>query len=103
MIVIWSEKAENTLKQTADYILEKFGENNRNNFIQEVYKIVKLLETNPNLGKIEPLLVDFPEMYRSIVVNFLNKIIYRVEDDKILIVALLDVVRREPMNNVYSI
>ncbi len=27
MIVIWSEKAENTLKQTADYILEKFGEN----------------------------------------------------------------------------
>ncbi len=41
-------------------------------------------------------------MYRSIVVNFLNKIIYRVEDDKILIVALWDV-RREPMNNVYSI
>ncbi len=30
MIVIWSEKAENTLKQTANYILEKFGENNRN-------------------------------------------------------------------------
>lgn len=102
MIVIWSEKAENTLKQTADYILEKFGENNRNNFIKEVYKIVKLLEKNPNLGKIEPLLVDFPEMYRSIVLNFLNKIIYRVEDDKILIVALWDV-RREPMNNVYSI
>lgn len=101
MIVIWSEKAENTLKQTADYILEKFGENNRNNFIKEVYKIVKLLETNPNLCKIETLLVDFPE-YRSIVVNFLNKIIYRVEDDKILIVALWDV-RREPMNNVYSI
>lgn len=102
MIVIWSEKAENTLKQTADYILEKFGENNRNNFIKEVYKIVKLLETNPNLGKIEPLLVDFPEMYRSIVVNYLNKIIYRVDDSRILIVALWDV-RREPMNNVYSI
>lgn len=33
MIVIWSEKAENTLKQTADYILEKFGEKNKIVFI----------------------------------------------------------------------
>jgi hypothetical protein len=32
----------------------------------------------------------------------LNKIIYRVDDSRILIVALWDV-RREPMNNVYSI
>ena len=24
MIVVWSEKAENTLKKTAEYILEKF-------------------------------------------------------------------------------
>ena len=102
MIVVWSENAENTLKQTAEYILEKFGEKNKKNFIQEVYKIVNFLEANPNLGKVEPLLVDFPEMYRSIVVTFLNKIIYRIEDNKILIVALWDV-RREPMNNVNSI
>ena len=102
MIVVWSEKAENTLKKTAEYILEKFGEKNKVVFIEEVYKTAKLLETNPYLGQVEPLLVDFPEMYRSIVVNLLNKIIYRIENDKILIVALWDV-RREPKNNVYSI
>lgn len=86
----------------AEYILEKFGEKNKILFIQEVYKTAKLLEINPYLGQIEPLLVDFPEIYRSIVVNFLNKIIYRIENDKILIFALWDV-RREPKNNVYSI
>ncbi len=102
MIVIWSEKAENTLKETAKYILERFGEKNMNNFLQEVFKTAKLLETSPNIGQIEPLLIDFSETYRSIVVNYLNKIIYRVDDSRILIVALWDV-RREPMNNVYSI
>ncbi len=59
MIVIWSENAENTLKKTAEYILEKFGEKNKIFFIQEVYKTAKLLETNPHLGQVEPLLVDF--------------------------------------------
>jgi plasmid stabilization system protein ParE len=102
MIVIWSEKAENTLKETAEYIFERFGEKNMKNFLQEVFKTAKLLETSPYIGQIEPLLIDFSETYRSIVVNYLNKIIYRVDDSRILIVALWDV-RREPMNNVYSI
>ena len=72
------------------------------NFLQEVLKTAKLLETSPYIGQIEPLLIDFSETYRSIVVNYLNKIIYRVEESRILIVALWDV-RREPTNNVYSI
>ena len=29
MIVVWSENAENTLNKTAEYILEKFGEKNK--------------------------------------------------------------------------
>ena len=102
MIVIWSEKAENTLKETAEYIFERFGEKNMKNFLQEVFKTAKLLETSLYIWQIEPLLIDFSETYRSIVVNYLNKIIYRVDDSRILIVALWDV-RREPMNNVYSI
>ena len=102
MIVIWSENAENTLKETAEYIFERFGEKNMKNFLQEVFKTAKLLETSPYIGQIYPLLIDFSETYRSIVVNYLNKIIYRVDDSRILIVALWDV-RREPMNNVYSI
>lgn len=46
MIVIWSEKAENTLKETAEYIFERFGEKNMKNFLQEVFKTAKLLETS---------------------------------------------------------
>ena len=52
MIVIWSENAENTLKETAEYIFERFGEKNMKNFLQEVFKTAKLLETSPYIGQI---------------------------------------------------
>lgn len=76
MKVIWNNWSENLLLHTADYILAEFGQDARNKFLQDVYHIATLLETNPNLGKTEPLLANAPVLYRSIVVNRLSKIIY---------------------------
>ena len=47
------------------------------------------------IGIVEPLLADRPVMYRSYVVNRLNKIVYRIVDDYIEIAAFWDV-RRDP-------
>ena len=61
----------------------------------KVYQTERLLEWNPNLGPAEPYLADAPVLYRSIVVNRLNKIIYWINDDVIEIVDFWDT-RREP-------
>ena len=52
-------------------------------------------ELYPNIGSVEPLLADRSIMYRSYVVNRLNKIVYFVKEDHIEVADFWDV-RREP-------
>ncbi|MBP5368183.1 MAG: hypothetical protein J6Z01_07020 [Bacteroidales bacterium] len=59
-------------------------------------KICKLLCSQPNIGIVEPLLSESPIMYRSILVQRINKIIYWINNDAIEIVDLWDC-RREPI------
>jgi Txe/YoeB family toxin of Txe-Axe toxin-antitoxin module len=47
------------------------------------------------MGKIEPILEDRPQTYRSLVINHINKVVYRAEDDRIVVVAIWDC-RRAP-------
>lgn len=49
----------------------------------------------PELGKIDPLIVHRKQLYRSIIVRRLNKIVYYIKDDTIRIAAMWDT-RREP-------
>lgn len=95
MTVRWSPKARTALDQTADFIQKEFGSKSKVQFKLEVRRINNLLKSHPHLGPIEPLLADFPSTYRSIVVNRLNKIVYRIVEDHIEIADFWDV-RREP-------
>lgn len=49
----------------------------------------------PELGKIDPLFAHRKQLYRSIIVRRLNKIVYYIKDDTIRIAAMWDT-RREP-------
>lgn len=88
-------EAKKKILQTARYIQTQFGAHARLDFRNEVHRIVKLLHRNPNLGPVEPLLVDAPVIYRSIVVKHLNKIVYWINNDVIEIVDFWDC-HREP-------
>ena len=68
-------------------------------FIKEVKRTNKLLSKNPNLGQVEPLLADLPIEYHSIIFSSINKIVYRIVDKHIEVVALWDT-RREPNNQI---
>ncbi|MBQ9641749.1 MAG: type II toxin-antitoxin system RelE/ParE family toxin [Bacteroidaceae bacterium] len=83
MKVRWSVDAKAALDEASDFIKREFGEKARFRFRQEVRRVNNLLKTHPNLGVAEPLLADLPIMYRSVVVNRLNKIVYRVVDNYI--------------------
>lgn len=95
MKVIWMPFARNEVRKTARYINKEFGKESRDQFIDEVRNVSRLLGENPNLGKPEPLLVGYKKKYRSYVMNHLNKIIYWVAENHIEVVDLWDV-RRDP-------
>ena len=95
MRVIWLPQAKQQVRQRAIYIHKMFGSRVRQRFLDEVREASNLLGRNPNAGKMEPLLKDFPGMYRSYVMNYLNKIVYHLCEDTIEVVAFWDT-RREP-------
>lgn len=95
MKVSWSKKAGNAVVQTSVYILDKFGPKASEEFLQEVQHVSDLLESNPCIGAIEPLLAQKSKPYRSVVLNHLNKIVYYINGDTIRITAFWDT-RREP-------
>ena len=50
---------------------------------------------SPNIGSIDSLYADRPITYRSIIINGLSKMVYRIDDDIIHIVGFWDC-RQEP-------
>ena len=95
MIVSWSKRAINSLTHASMYILKEFGNRANDKFLQEIQKVSDLLEDNPLMGQVEPLLIGKSKEYRSIVVARQNKIIYYIKGNTIRISALWNT-RREP-------
>lgn len=95
MKIIWSNRASEAAKEVASYILASFGKKTLSNFLETLEKDTALLAEQPQLGKIEPLLLNRPQALRSLVINKQGKIIYRVTEDTIYIVDFWDC-RREP-------
>ena len=97
MRVIWQPSAKKGRSEVAAYIRRQFGAKHKVRFLQEVRETTKKLSKAPNIGQIDPLYADRPLTYRSIIINGLNKMVYRIEGDIIYIVDFWDT-RREPKN-----
>lgn len=95
MRVKWSPFAKQQMLQIAKYIQKEFGNKYRDNFIQKVRGSNHIIGNNPDIGKVEPLLADSPFTYHSYVLNRLNKIVYRIDNDHVEVVDFWDV-RQEP-------
>jgi plasmid stabilization system protein ParE len=95
MIIKWDPNARASYRQVARYINTKFGRKVRKEFMQRVKDTENLIKSTPNIGSIDPLYVDRAVSYRSIIINGLNKLVYRIDNDIIYIVAFWDT-RREP-------
>ena len=102
MKVTWSAKAEDAMHQIEYYILAKFGEDSRSQFMKEVERVAYLLEEMPDIGHPEPLLAHRPQGYRSITIHRLSKMVYYIHGDSIRIAAFWDT-RREPKQQVIAI
>ena len=95
MRVEWTKAADRQRDQVAEYIRDEFGAKRRKQFIQEVRQMTQKLKRAPGIGKIDPLFANHAATYRSVIINGLNKMVYRVDNDIIYIVASWDT-RMEP-------
>ena len=95
MKVIWQSNALRQRTGIAEYIRQEFGTKRKTRFLQEVRQMVQKLKRSPGIGQIDPLFADRPQAYRSVIINGLNKMVYRIDDDTIRIVAFWDT-RMEP-------
>ena len=95
MIISWSQKARESASEILVYIYLEFGSKASIIFLQNIERTTKVLENNPFAGRIESLLIGSKNEYRSLVVNKINKLVYHIVDDTIVIVAFWDT-RREP-------
>ncbi len=95
MKIHWTNRARKSANEVGEYILKTFGEKSLDKFIKALWHDVSLLEESPSLGRIEPLLKKRAFTYRSLVVNKLSKIVYRVDNDNIYIVDVWET-RRAP-------
>jgi len=97
MKIVWHKRADAALHQVEDYILERFGEKVRQEFMDEVEKSVLALADMPSIGQLDPLFAHRKQTYRSIIVRRLNKVVYYVKNNTIHVAAFWDT-RREPKN-----
>lgn len=102
MKIIWQSNAKKGRAQVASYIYRRFGIERMKEFRQEVDQTVKMIELHPNIGPIDPLFADRPVTYRSVVINGLSKMVYRVASETIHIVAFWDT-RKEPKKQAQQI
>lgn len=96
MRVEWTLLAESERDKIADYICDSFGISAMKAFIQEVRETTKRLIRFPNMASKDPLFEDRDDTYRSVFINGLSKLVYRVDGDIIYVVGFWDC-RRDPV------
>ena len=92
--IIWDKQARDAWQEIADYC-RTFGPKSVEKFAGNVQSWVIAIAQNPGIGKTEPLLNDYAENFRSIVVHKNCKIIYYIQGEYLHIADLWDT-RREP-------
>ena len=95
MKVKWTPLARKHLRHTANYIQTNEGSSSYETFADNVIEWQEILSRMPEVGSPEPLLLHRSIPSRSIVINRLNKLIYHIADDLLIIDDFWDT-RREP-------
>jgi len=89
MQVFVTSRAERNFGVIVNYIKQKWGEHTAQQFIQKTDNIFKLLKNYPAMGQIEKGDI------RGLQLSPQTRILYRVKDEKIIILAFFDV-RQNP-------
>ncbi|NGM61478.1 type II toxin-antitoxin system RelE/ParE family toxin [Sphingobacterium sp. SGG-5] len=96
MKIIWLSEASKSLDAIYNFYLPK-SKTAADKIIADIYHSILRLSKTPFIASPEPLLNEFPNTYRSLVIRRLFKVIYRVDEEKqaVIIVTIWDC-RQDP-------
>jgi plasmid stabilization system protein ParE len=89
MQVFVTPRAERNFDSIIDYIKQKWGERTAKQFVQKTDEIFKLLKNYPLMGQVEK------DDIRGFQLSPQTRILYRIRDERIIILAFFDV-RQDP-------
>jgi len=88
--VIWNKSAIDSLNEIIDYIIENQSINAGYNVYTNIKERAELLIMSPKQGRVVPEIKLYTDMYREVFYKYW-RIIYRVENDLVKILLIIDV------------
>lgn len=88
--VEWDEEALDVFKAIFQWYKKNLGQKAADKFRNGILNAVRVLQSNPQLGKVEELLVGREKQYRSLLEYPHHRIIYFIEDSVIYIAYIWD-------------
>jgi plasmid stabilization system protein ParE len=97
MVIVWTDKAKQHLKNIFDFYVETAGRKIAIKIVTDIKVATKPLTKFPQMAAVEPFLSDLPEKFRSLVVSKHYKVIYYMDNEAVHILAVWDC-RQNPDN-----
>lgn len=95
--IIILKRADQKVKQVYAYLLENWNQKVADEFYEKFEKIIHIISLQPGIGRASG---KRPEIRRKLVTKH-NCLYYRIKDDSVIIINLLDT-RRNPTKNPYE-
>ena len=92
MEIIWTDEAQEELLAVTRYYLDCAGERVADKMFRTITDMVSRLSFFPFMGQ---RVAGYGGLYRSIVAHPHYKVIYRVENDKVIVISVWDC-RQDP-------
>ena len=100
MNLIWTNPAAMQLENIYHFYSQKSIETATsiyNDIIDEADRLINF----PEMAAVEPILADYVHIYRSLIVRKLFKVVYRIDNETIFIVAVFDC-RQDPQKLTFN-
>ncbi len=91
----WTPEAQSDYDNVVDYLADSWPQKIVLRFVDKVDEVVRILLSNPLSGHLEPLLEGRRYQYRSIPIDGINRMVYAILGDVVIIVRIWDM-RRNP-------
>ncbi|HRH50774.1 MAG TPA: type II toxin-antitoxin system RelE/ParE family toxin [Panacibacter sp.] len=95
--IIILKRADQKVKQVYAYLLENWNQKVADEFYEKFEKVIHIISLQPEIGRAS---AKRPDIRRKLVTKH-NCLYYRIKDDSIIIINMLDT-RRDPVKNPYE-
>lgn len=96
MKVVRTPRAIEGFREVATYITRNFGNKALHEFRQRTKDWTELLKNNPHLGSVDEDLSTEDMTYRSVVIYRRSIMVYRIDNETIIVVDFYDTRRSTP-------